>query len=427
VIILFIHQNFPAQYLHLARRLAAQPGNQVYFITQETNNEIPGIHKLVYRPRLPTVSTCHAYTVTFDAAVRTGTTVVDVCRGLRDSGVIPDLVMGHSGWGETLFVKEVFPETPLLSYFEFFYHPQGADVGFDPEFAPSVDGDCARLQVRNSVNRLTFAESDWGHTATSWQRSLFPVAMQARISSLHEGVDTERFRPDVNSWIRLARENVVLTRADEVVTYVSRNLEPYRGFHVFMRSLPEMLRRRPRAHVLIVGGEGISYSDPPPYGRTYREMFLSEVGSKIDLNRVHFLGQVPYDTYLNVLQISSVHIHLTYPFVLSWSFLEAMSVGCVVVGSATPPVLEVLRDRENGLSVNFFSTEEICDRVDEVLEDPDRMQAVCSAARATIVRDFDLNKVTLPRWEQLLNGLADRCFPHEQPPQIGLATQLSRR
>jgi glycosyltransferase involved in cell wall biosynthesis len=425
--VVFIHQNFPAQYLHLARRLAEQPGNLVYFITQENHSELPGIRKLVYMPKLPTVSTCHPYTVTFDTAVRTGTAVADVCRGLRDDGVIPDIVVGHCGWGETLFVKEMFPESPLLSYFEFFYHPEGADVGFDPEFAPRMAGDCARLQIRNTVNRLSFAESDWGHTATAWQRSLFPAAMQARISSLHEGIDTERIKPDPSAWIRLGRENVLLTKGDEVITYVSRNLEPYRGFHVFMRALPAILRRHPHAHVLIVGGDGLSYSDPPPYGGTYREMLLTEASAKLDLDRVHFLGQVPFETYLNVLQVSSVHIHLTYPFVLSWSFLEAMSAGCLVVGSATPPVLEVLRNRVNGLAVNFFSIDDICDRVDEVLDHADRMQAIRDAARATVIRDFDVKAVALPSWDQLVCTLANGQLPCEQPPNPGLATQANQR
>jgi glycosyltransferase involved in cell wall biosynthesis len=427
MVIIFVHQNFPAQYLHIVRRLAEQADNQVYFITQANHNELPAVRKLVYKPNLPAISICHAYTVAFDTAVRTGTAVADTCRGLREGGVVPDIVVGHCGWGETLFVKDVFPNVPLLSYFEFFYHPQGADVGFDLEFAPQLAGDGARLRVRNTVNRLSFAESDWGHTATPWQRSLFPVAMQARISALHEGVDTERIKPDGTAWIRLARENILLTRQDEVITYVSRNLEPYRGFHIFMRALPEILRRRPRAHVLIVGGDGLSYSDPPPYGGTYREMLLAEVGKRLDLDRVHFLGQVPYETYLNVLQVSSVHIHLTYPFVLSWSFLEAMSAGCAVVGSATPPVLEVLRDRENGLAVNFFSIDQICDRVDEILDHPDRMQAIRDAARATAIREFDLKGVTLPRWDQLLNTLVERRLPAEQPPDPGLATQVNQR
>lgn len=427
MIVFFIHQNFPAQYVHVLRHLAAQPDNQIYFITQANHNELPGIRKLVYKPNLPPRSGCHAYTIAFDTAVRTGAAVAEVCQGLRNDGVVPDIVLGHCGWGETLFVKDVFPEVPLLTNFEFFYHPQGADVGFDPEFAPRLGGDSARLRVRNAVNRLSFAESEWGHTATAWQRSLFPVTMQSRITSLHEGIDTERVTPNPKAWIGLARENLVLSRKDEVITYVSRNLEPYRGFHTFMRALPAILRRRPRAHVLIAGGNGLSYSDPPPYGGTYREMLLAEVGARLDLERVHFLGQIPYETYLNVLQVSSVHIHLTYPFVLSWSFLEAMSAGCSLIASATPPVLEVLHDRENGLAVDFFSIDEICDRVDEILDHPDRMHALGDAARATAIREFDLTAVTLPRWDQLLNALVDEQLPPEQPPHPGLATEINQR
>jgi glycosyltransferase involved in cell wall biosynthesis len=423
--IVFIHQNFPAQYLHLVRRLAARKGCRVYFVTQATQSEIRGVRKLVYRPALPAVTNCHPYTATFDAAVRTGIAVADVCRSLRASGVVPDIVVGHCGWGETMFVKDVFPQAPLLSYFEFFYHCQGADVGFDPEFAPQADGDGARLQVRNAVNRLSFAASDWGHTATAWQRSLFPAAMQARISALHEGVDTRQVKPDPGAWLKLARDHLVLTRKDEVITYVARNLEPYRGFHIFMRALPGILERRPHAHALIVGGDEPSYGEPPPDGCTYRQMMLEETRDSLDLHRVHFLGQVPYATYLNILQVSSVHIHLTYPFVLSWSFLEALSAGCLLVSSATPPVLEILRDRENGLLVDFFSTGQICDRVDEVLDHPDRMQAIRDSARSTAVERFDTHLVTLPQWENLLGDLIARRFPAEQPPEPGLATLAS--
>jgi glycosyltransferase involved in cell wall biosynthesis len=425
--IVFIHQNFPAQYLHIVRRLAARKGNRVYFITQTNNNEIPKVCKLTYKPDLPLVSNCHPYSAAFDAAVRTGSAVADVCRSLRASDVVPDIVVGHSGWGETLFVKEVFPDVPLLSYFEFFYHCHGADVGFDPEFAPHADGDCSRLQIRNAINRLSFAASDWGHTATNWQRSLFPVGMQARITALHEGVDTRRIKPDPSAWLRLARDNRILTRNDEVITYISRNLEPYRGFHIFMRALPEILRRRPRAHALILGGDDLSYGDPPRTGGTYREMLLAEVGDRLDMERVHFLGQVPYPIYLNVLQVSSVHIHLTYPFVLSWSFLEAMSAGCLILGSATAPVLEVLRDRENGLVVDFFSIDRICDSVDRVLDHPDRMQAIREAARAEAISRFDTHLVTLPRWEKVLKDLVHGRFPAEQQPEPGLATQGNHR
>jgi len=427
MVVIFIHQNFPAQYVHVARHLAQIPHNRIYFITQSDQNQVPRVIKLIYKPEHAKTSGCHRYTESFDAAVRTGAAVADVCRRLRDGGIVPDILVGHAGWGETLFVKDVFPNVPVLSNFEFFYHVSGADVGFDPEFAPARSDDRSRLQVSNAVNRLSFASSDWGHTATAWQRSLFPAAMQAQISLLHEGVDTERVRPDAIAWLKLAREDIVLTHEDEVITYVSRNLEPYRGFHVFMRALPEILRRRPRAQVLIAGGDGVSYGDPPAAGGSYRSLLQAELGDRLDMGRVHFLGHVSYDLYVNLLQLSSVHVYLTYPFVLSWSFIEAMAAGCLIVGSATAPVLEVLQDGENGLVVDFFSTEQIADRIDAVLEHPDRMQALRDAARATAVRDFDLDTGILPRWVDLLRCLAAGQHPAVDPPNAGLATQLQLR
>ncbi len=428
MIVVFIHQNFPAQYVHVARHLARLPQNTVFFITQTPHSELPRVIKLVYKPdRPPDSSGCHAYTASFDLAVRTGVAVANVCRTLLAQGIRPDIIIGHCGWGETLFVKNVFPDVPLLANFEFFYHPYGADVGFDAEFASACVDDSSRLQVRNALNRLSFANCDWGHTATRWQRSLFPASMQPQISLLHEGVDTARVKPDPDAWLKLASTGVVLRRRDEVITYVARSLEPYRGFHIFMRALPHILRRRPRAHVLIAGGDGVSYGEPPPGGGSFRQFMLAEVGERLDHERVHFLGHLPYDVYLNLLQVSSVHVYLSYPFVLSWSFVEAMSAGCLLLGSATAPVLEVLRDRENGLAVDFFAIEAICDRIDEIFDHPDRMQDLREAARATAIRDFDLDSFTLPRWLDLIKTLAAGDQPSPQPPHPGLGTQRQLR
>jgi glycosyltransferase involved in cell wall biosynthesis len=254
---LFIHQNFPAQYRHVVRQLASEPANQVHFITQPNENSMPGVEKITY-PRDPRgIINCHAYSAEIDRAIYTGATVADVCRGLREQGYVPDLIVGHSGWGETLFVKDVFPDVPLLANFEFFYHSRGVDVGFDPEFV-SIFSDPSRLRARNGINLMAFQGADWGHSATDWQRSLYPPEMRSRISVLHEGVDTELVRPRSNARFSLTGTGRTLTRADEVVTYVARNLEPYRGFHVFMRALPQLLRRRKHAQVVIVGGDGVS-------------------------------------------------------------------------------------------------------------------------------------------------------------------------
>ena len=407
---LFIHQNFPAQYKHVVQHLASQRRNQVYFITQPNENAMSGVHKVTYPKDQRGPVNCHAFTAELDRAIFSGASVADRCRGLRDQGFRPDLIVGHCGWGETLFVKDVFPDVPLLANFEFYYHSHGVDVNFDPEFT-SIFNDPSRLRMHNGIILMAFQSADWGHSATQWQRNLHPVEMRPRISVLHEGVNTDLARPNPKARFTLPGSGQVLTRRDEVVTYVARNLEPYRGFHIFMRALPQLLRRRKRAQVVIVGGDGVSYGAPPPPRSSFREMMLQELGAKLDLTRVHFVGRLDYGAYLNLLQVSSVHVYLTYPFVLSWSFIEAMACGCLVIGSATPPVLEVLRDGSNGLTVDFFAHKQLSRRIEAALAQPEPMQALRKAARATAVKQFDLSRLLLPRWNKLFNDLVNGRRP----------------
>jgi len=409
---LFIHQNFPAQYRHVVRHLAAQPGNEVCFITQPNENDMPGVRKITYAKDPRGAINCHAYAAEIDRAIHNGATVAEVCRGLQAQGFRPDLIVGHSGWGETLFVKDVFPDVPLLANFEFYYHARGVDVGFDPEFV-SIFTDPSRLRARNGINLLAFQAADWGHSATEWQRGLNPSEMHSRISVLHEGVDTDIACPMPNASFKLPLSGKVLTRDDEVVTYVARNLEPYRGFHILMRSLPQLLKRRKRAQVVIVGGDGVSYGAPAPPRSSFREMLLKEVGADIDLSRVHFLGMLDYRAYLNLLQVSSAHVYLTYPFVLSWSLIEAMASGCLIVGSETPPVVEFVRDGIIGLTVDFFAHKELADRIEAALAHPEEMRPLRRAARATAVEQFDLKRVLLPRWNALFDDLIEGRRPGE--------------
>jgi glycosyltransferase involved in cell wall biosynthesis len=403
MIVLFIHQNFPAQYRHIVRHLADKPDVSVYFISQKNDNAMRGVETITYAlPPIPPLN-CHRFTIDFDLAVRHGMAVVEACKYLISRGIKPDVICGHSGWGELIFVKDVFPDVPILSYFEFYYHMQDVDVGFDPEFPPAPD-DSFRLRARNAVGLLTFDAIDWGNTPTRWQRQVHPPEMRSRISVLHEGVDTDLVRPDPEAWLGLARGGERLTPRDEVVTYVARNLEPYRGFHIFMRAAREILRRRPRTHILIVGGDGVSYGAAAPGGAAWRQVMLDELGLAGEA-RLHFLGQISHEAFVKLLQVSSAHVYLTYPFVLSWSFVEAMAAGCAVIGSDTPPVMEVLKDGENGLAVDFFSHEAIADHVDAILDDPDRRADLRLAARETAVRDFDLNTRLLPRWMTLIDDL----------------------
>jgi len=413
MIFLFIHQNFPGQYKQIVRYLADQPGNTVYFITQNNNNTMVGVKKLVYKVDIPKALNCHPFSADYDIAVRTGLAVAQVCQTLQQQGIKPDVIAGHCGWGETLFVKDVFRDAPLLSYFEFFYHFSSVDVDFDQEY-PADSRAAFRLRTRNAVNLLSFDATDWGNTPTKWQRSLHPPEMRTRLTTIHEGVDTNLVRPNPEAWVKVGDGNLILKPSDEVVTYIARNLEPYRGFHIFMRAVKEILRRRPKARVIIIGGDDVSYGPPHPSGKTFREIMLAEVGQDLPLDRIFFAGQVSYDVYLSVLQISSAHVYLTYPFVLSWSFIEAMACGCAVIGSDTPPVLEVLKDGENGLVVDFFSPVEIADRVDEILDHPTRMQHLRDAARQTAVSKYDFKTVLLPCWLSLMDDLMNGRKPNTE-------------
>lgn len=385
--ILFVHQNCPGQFKHLAPRLAAMPGNEVVFITRPGKPDLPGVKKLEYTPaRAPQAST-HRYLRMMEEGVLNGQAVAQVATTLRGKGFRPDVIVAHVGWGEALYLKPVWPGVPLLGYFEWYYRAFGSDVDFDN--APTLDDVC-RINTRNGLHLLSLEMADWGLTPTRWQQAQHPTEFRHKMSVIHDGVDVDQVRPDPHVTGRL-QEGLSLKAGDEIVTYVARNLEPYRGFPQFMRAAALILKRRPKARILVVGGDSTSYGKAPSDGQTYRQKMLAELGDTLDLTRIHFLGRVKYDVFLRILQLSAVHLYLTYPFVLSWSMLEAMAAGCLVIGSRTPPVEEVIKDGENGLLVDFFSPDEMADRVDEVLDQPQIMAPIRRAARQTVVEHYALD------------------------------------
>lgn len=408
--ILFIHQNFPGQFKFLAPALVQQ-GHKVVAMTMQTvkASEWQGVKLLSYTASRGTTANMHPWVSDFETKTIRGEACFRAALQLKAQDFSPDVIIAHPGWGESLFLKDIWPQAKLGIYCEFYYHPEGADVGFDPEFPAKDVGDVCRLRLKNLNNLLHFEVADAGISPTYWQASTFPEPFRSKITVVHDGIDTEALapNPDVNLTLN---GNIVLSKTDEVVTFVNRNLEPYRGYHIFMRALPEILKRRPNARILIVGSDDVSYGARPDNNQKWKEIFASEVRpqiSDLDWTRVHFLGNLPYEHFIPLLQLSTVHIYLTYPFVLSWSLLEAMSVGCAIVASNTQPLTEAISHGDTGRLVDFFDSTGLANEVCDLLDDPVSRQELGVNARAFAKANYDLKTVCLPRqlqWVEALQG-----------------------
>lgn len=392
--ILFLHQNFPGQFPHLAPALAAR-GHQVIALTAEDNSRRTPIRTFRYRtPRRPDVG---GPGQTYSEMAERGASVARACAQLaRREGFTPDLVIGHPGWGETLYLRSVWPGARILAYAEFLYRATGVDTNFDPEFARDPLVSAISVAARSAHLVQSMLDADAAIAPTAFQAGTFPLALQTKIHVIHDGIDTDRIRPDPQAGFALP-DGRILRHGDEVISFVNRNLEPYRGYHCFMRALPDVLAARPDAQVVIVGGTGQSYGTAPPDGSSsWRDHFLAEVAGRIDRARLHFTGPVPYPQFVALMQVTRVHCYLTYPFVLSWSMLEAMAAGALVLGSDTPPVAEVIRHGENGRLVGFFDIEGWSREMIRALEDPGRDAGLRRAARETVVGTYDLRRICLP-------------------------------
>ena len=403
---LFIHQNFPGQFIHVAGQLA-QDGHDVVALGI-AGREVSGVRYIRYNVQAAGDRTKVALALDFETKVIRGLACAKAMETLKVEGFVPDLIVGHPGWGETLFCKDVWPAVRLMVFAEFFYNPTGADYAFDPEFSRDTPLARARLRIKNTVHLHALSAADCGYSPTHWQHRQLPPEYRDKVRVVFDGIDTQVAAPDENAFVTLAGKQLKLTRKNEVITFVNRNLEPYRGFHLFMRALPEILRERPKAHCIIVGNDEVSYGSPAPGGGSWRTRMLKEVGHLLPANRVHFVGSLPYADYLRVLQVSSCHVYLTYPFVLSWSCLEAMSAGCAVVAGRTPPVEEVIEHGRDGLLVDFFDTAALVSQVVLVLGHRSEAAALGEAARRRVIERYDLFTRCLPVLTALLMDESSR-------------------
>ena len=396
---LFIHQNFPAQFKHLAPELVCL-GHEVtaLVLTETAIKQWKGIKIIPYSLTRGNAQDAHPWTKDFESKIIRGEACLKAALNLQKSGYTPDIIIAHPGWGESLFLREVWPAAELRLYCEFFYITNGADWGFDPEFSTSDPLDAGRVQLKNANILLQFQSATSGICPTQWQANTFPQHIRDKITVIHDGIDTDAVTINPNARLTL-QSGLQVTRGDEVITFVSRTLEPLRGFHIFMRALPKILSAKPNAQVLIVGAEGVGYGLQPPPKTSWKAKFSNEVMPFLtsqQRGRVHFLGRIEYARFITLLQISSVHVYLTYPFVLSWSLLEAMSAGCSLIVSDTQPLQEVISRDETGKFISFFDIEGLADSILDLLEDRDMRERLGKAAREFVMDRYDLKSKCLP-------------------------------
>ncbi|MDR1359992.1 MAG: glycosyltransferase [Deltaproteobacteria bacterium] len=431
--ILFIHQNFPGQYLRLVQHLRDLGGHEILGIGETGNIRNRGMLRGValrgYSAPKESGSDVHHYLRDTQTAVRRGQNVARILLALRAEGYAPDVISVHPGWGEGLFARDVFPRVPLLMYCEFFFSAETGYLDFDPEFPATVDGRFS-LRIRNAVQLISLPAADALVSPTAWQRSRYPALLRRGIRKLHDGIDADYMRPDSGAALALAPLSIpgesllvqeatgkaisapegliTLRPGDKTITYAARNLEPHRGIHRFLRALPEVLRRHPDCRVLLAGADGVSYSQIPPDKQTYKARYLAELEGQLDLSRIHFLGRVSYADLRRIFQVSAVHVYLTYPFVLSWSVLEAMACGCLVLASRTAPVQEVVRHKRNGLLVDFFDQQGLVQALDTVLDRPGDFARLRAAARRTILSRYNLSSCLEGQTKLLLDLAAGK-------------------
>ena len=398
--ILFLHRNFPAQFRHVLPVFAGDPNNKVVFITNNETTHMKNVMKVQYKLKREVPDDCHRYLRFYEECVNHGQACAEAAIALKNQGFKPDVIFGHT-WGQTLFMKDVFPDVPLICYFEWFYDRYNGDMGFDGR--PLDIDDWAKLRSKNAHLLIDLFSCDYGFCPTKFQLKQFPKEFHNKIRVMHDGVDADYCKPDDNAQFFVKDKNITLTRNDEVITYATRGMEAYRGFPEFMKAAEVLLKKRPNLQIVIGGEDRVCYG-PQLANTTYKKMMLEQLD--LDMDRVHFVGSLPFNEYVKLLQISSAHVYLTYPFVASWSLLDAMSCGCPIVASSTEPVMEFIEDGKNGFLFDFYSTSGQVEKIEYVLDNKEMVEPVRQAARKTIVDNYNL-KDLLPKHIEFIKSVAN--------------------
>lgn len=418
--ILFVHQTYPGQFVHLEAALLAR-GDSITAICKRKSVKP---HKIkVGTSSMPAATRIFDYPIIrgntpglpplaldFETKILRATWVAELAESLRLDDYRPDLIISHPGWGESLFLGDVWPGVPQLHYMEFDYNG-GVDVNFDPEFsvAPNwMSGARQRMKTANTL--LNLQQMTWGYTPTRFQWSTLPALYRQRVSVIHDGIDTKKLRPDPGATFSLP-DGTLINPGAPLLTFVNRTFEPYRGVHRFLRALPELQLRWPELHVLMIGRDSpkVSYGKRRSDGRGWLEVLRQELDGQLDWARIHTPGHLSYPQFIRAMQVSMAHVYFTYPFVLSWSLLEAMACGALVIGSATAPVQEVIEDGVNGLLVGFHDHQGLIDRISSVLAEPERFNSIRESARRTVIERYSLDDC-IQRQLRLIDSVASGCL-----------------
>jgi len=391
--VLFVHKNFPAQFGHIAGYLIKEHGYKCTFVSEAPPGRVNGIYKVQYKTTGGATKQTHYCARTFENGVWHAAGVYEALKPLHKN-IRPDLIVGHSGFGSTVFLQELFPGVPIINYFEYYYHAHGADLDFRTDF-PLSEANLLRSYTRNAMILLDLETCRAGYTPTQYQWQLLPSAYKDKLRIIHDGVPTDIWHPQ--SIKELTINDLEITSEQRIVTYVSRGFESMRGFDVFMRIAKEICDNNPDVYFLVVGTDRVCYGGDLNHieEESFREHVLKQ--DHYDLNRIRFLGRVEPRLLSRLLSRSDLHIYLTVPFVLSWSCLDAMACGCTVLASDTAPVREVIHHQKNGLLCDFFDVEGFVQNALEVLGDPAAYRDLYGRqARSTIMQSYS-TEVILPR------------------------------
>ena len=401
--VLFVHKNFPAQFGHIASHLIHQCGHTCTFVSEKEPGQHNGIEKLQYKTRGGATRQTHYSARTFENSVWHAAGVYEALKPLQQRRP-PDLIVGHSGFGSTLFLPELFPQTPIINYFEYFYHRTGSDLDFRPDF-PTSKANLLRSHARNAMIMLDLEACRAGYAPTYFQRDLLPEPYRPKVRVLHDGVPTDFWRPQ--SVETLTLDGLDIGPAQPVVTYVSRGFETMRGFDIFMKAARLICDADPNVLVLVIGTDRVCYGGDLRHiaEASFKDHVLNQ--DRYDLSRIRFLGRVAPRLLAQILARSDLHIYLTVPFVLSWSLLDAMACGCTVLASDTAPVREVIHHEHNGLLFDFFDVEALAASALEVLKDPAAYRArLGRAARQTIEERYSM-EIIMPQMVQFYESVAN--------------------